>query len=148
LADSRTRLKIEKWIREVWLPQKYEQEFSAEHLQLSSGGYFDFDAVSADGTIVASISTSSARTRSGRRATGKIHKLRGDMLFLLMVQADKRIIVLSEKDMCDYLIKEKDNGRVPPEIEFVHASIPEDLKKELNAAKKIAAQEVMPGEHG
>jgi len=144
MADSRTRLKIEKWIREIWLPQKYGQEFSAEHLQLFSGGYFDFDAVSEDGTIVASISTSSARTRSGRRAAGKIHKLRGDMLFLLMVQANKRIIVLSEKDMCDYLIKEKDNGRVPLQIEFVHAPIPEDLKKELNAAKKIAAQEVLP----
>jgi len=66
------------------------------------------------------------------------------MLFLLMVQADKRIIILSEKDMCDYLIKEKDNGRVPLEIEFVHAPIPEDLKKLLIAAKMIASQEVSP----
>ncbi len=148
MADSRTQMKIEKWIRENWLPQKFGQKFATKSLQLSSGGFFEFDAVSADRNIVANISTSSARTRSGKLATGKIHKLRGDMLFLLMVQADKRIIVLSEKDMCDYMIKEKDNGRVPMEIEFVHAPIPEDLKKELTAAKKIAAQEVMPGDHG
>ena len=148
MADSRTQMKIEKWIRENWLPQNFGQKFATKSLQLSSGGFFEFDAVSADRNIVANISTSSARTRSGKLATGKIHKLRGDMLFLLMVQADKRIVVLSEKDMCDYMIKEKDNGRVPIEIEFVHAPIPEDLKKELTAAKKIAAQEVMPGAHG
>ena len=147
MADSKTQLKIEKWIRIMWLPRVYGQSFTEERLQLISGGNFNFDAVSADRSIVANISTSSSRTASGKRATGKIHKLRGDILFLIMVKADKRLIVLSENDMYDFLLTEKENGRIPEEIGFVHALIPDDLKKELLVAKKIAAQEVTPKTH-
>jgi hypothetical protein len=53
-------------------------------------------------------------------------------------------IVLVEKEIYDYLIKEKKNGRVPDEIELLHAPIPENLNKALFAARVIAADEVTP----
>jgi len=137
-------MKIEKWIREIWLPQKFGQSFKVKSLQLTPGGSFNFDAVSEDRSIVANISTSSCRTARGNIASAKIQKMRADMLFLIMVKADKRIIVLCEKDMYDYLIKEKTNGRVPDEIEFLHAPIPENLNIALIAARVIAADEVTP----
>jgi len=39
-----------------------------------SGGVFDFDAVSDDGKIVASISTSGSKTATGKYAVGKMNE--------------------------------------------------------------------------
>jgi hypothetical protein len=36
------------------------------------------------------------------------------MLFLTMVEAQRRVIVLTEQDMCDQCEKEAAGGRVPP----------------------------------
>lgn len=144
MANSRVQLKIENWIRMQWLPQKFGQPFTLCQLKLISGGYFDLDAVSADGSIVANISTSSSKTTGGNLATAKIQKLRADMLFLTLVPAKTHLIVLSEEDMFALCLKEKKSGRVPEEVEFIHAAIPDDLKFLLTEAKKVAACEVTP----
>jgi hypothetical protein len=46
-----------------------------ERCALSFGGVFDFDSVSADGTIALTISTSGATTASGKHAVGKLMKI-------------------------------------------------------------------------
>lgn len=148
MADTRVQLKVEDWVRREWLPKKYGQEFRPARLRLSAGGFFDFDAVSSDNQIVANISTSSGITSGGKNPSGKIQKLRADMLFLLMANADKRLIVLTEKSMYDLCLKEKGNGRVPQEIEFVLAELPEALSRLLQDAKSIASKEVSPGSEG
>jgi hypothetical protein len=126
------------------MPERFGMQFYRERLDLRSGGVFDFDAVSADKSITATISTSGASTAAGKNATGKILKLRSDMLFLLLAKAQKRVIVLTEKDMYDRCLKERDGGRVPPEIEFAHAPIPADLEKKLIVARAAASKEVSP----
>ena len=78
------------------MPTVFGQPFYRERMPLSSGGVFDFDAVSADKTIVASISTSGARTARGKHAVGKLMKLRSDMLFLLLNEAPRKVIILCE----------------------------------------------------
>jgi len=108
---------------------------------LRSGGVFDFDAVSHDHSIVATISTSGAKTSSGKNAVGKILKLRPHMLFLTMTDASRRIIVLTERDMCDQCEKEAAGGRVPPEIEFVCAIRPRDMNARLIEARLGACGE-------
>lgn len=144
MADTRVQLEAEDWVRREWLPNKFNQQFRRERLRLSSGGVFDFDAVSSDNMIVANISTSSGITSGGKNPSGKIQKLRADMLFLLMVKAEKRLIVLTEKGMYDLCLKEKGNGRVPLEVEFVLVELPESLAKSLQDAKSIASKEVSP----
>ncbi len=144
MADTHIQLEAEDWIRREWLPIKYNQQFRRERLRLNSGGVFDFDAVSSDNTIVANISTSSGITSGGKNPSGKIQKLRTDMLFLLLVKAEKRLIVLTEKGMYDLCLKEKSNGRVPLEVEFVLVELPESLAKLLQDAKSIASKEVSP----
>jgi hypothetical protein len=76
-------------------------------VKLSSGGVFDFDAVSADRSIVATISTSGTKTASGKHAVGKLLKLRADMLFLLLANAPRSLVVLTERDMYDLCLKER-----------------------------------------
>jgi len=91
--------------------------------------------------VVGTISTSAARTSSGNQGSGKILKLRSDMLFLTLVDAKRRIIVLTEQDMCDQCGKEVVGGGVPKEIEFVCAMIPDELRKKLVAARLRASGE-------
>src|SRR5271170_7831631 len=143
MADTRIQLEVEDWVRRNWMPTHFGAKFSRERLRLRSGGFFDFDAVSEDHAIVTTISTSGSKTSGGKNAVGKILKLRSDMLFLTMVEAKRRVIVLTEQDMCDQCEKEFAGGRVPPEIEFVCAVIPDDLRTRLVAARLKAS-----GEHG
>jgi hypothetical protein len=141
MADTRIQLEVEDWVRRNWMPDHFGKKFSRERLPIRSGGVFDFDAVSEDRSIVATISTSGSRTAGGKNAVGKILKLRSDMLFLTMVEAKQRVIVLTEADMYGQCQKEAAGGRVPKEIEFVCAAIPEALRVRLTAARQDASSE-------
>jgi hypothetical protein len=145
VADTRIQLEVEDWIRRNWMASQYGMRFTRERLPLRSGGVFDFDAVSEDHSIVATISTSGSRTGGGKHAVGKILKLRSDMVFLTMVDAKRRLIVLSERDMCDQCEREAAGGRVPPEIEFACAAIPDELRARLVAARLKASTEMSGG---
>lgn len=142
MADTRIQLEVEDWVRRNWMQSHFGVKFTRERLSLRSGGKFDFDAVSDGNSIVATISTSGSRTSGGKHAVGKILKLRSDMLFLTMVEAKRRVVVLTEADMLEQCKKEVAGGRVPPEIEFVCAAIPDDLKRKLVAAREVASREV------
>ncbi len=145
MADARVQLRVEGWVREEWLPGQFGQGFRADRVKLTSGGFFDFDAVSDNDTIAANISTSRAMTPSGKRGSRKLMKTRSDMFFLLLAPVERRIVVLTESDMFDHWQKETEGGRVPPQIEFLHArGIPDELVARLKVAKKSAADEVSP----
>lgn len=146
MADTRVQLEVEDWVRENWMQKQFGQRFHRSRLKLSSGGVFDFDAVSSDNQIAASISTSSAKTSGGKHAVGKMMKLRSDMLFLLMAETpSQRYVVLTEKSMYDACLKEKTGGRVPVGIEFCLAEIPNELELRLIKARAVASREVSPG---
>lgn len=144
MADTRVQLEVEDWVRRNWMPTQFRMRFSRERLPLKSGGVFDFDAVSDDHSIVATISTSGAKTMSGKYAVGKILKLRSDMLFLTLVEAKRRIIVLTETDMHTQCSKEFAGGRVPLDIEFFCAPIPPELRDKLLKARSGSIEEMRP----
>ena len=135
MADTRIQLMVEDWVRRVWMPGQYGQRFSRERVTLTSGGIFDFDAVSADCKIVANISTSGAKTANGKYGVGKILKVRSDSYFLLLTKAERILQLLTEHDMYEQWLKEVEKGRVPDSIEFVHVKIPEDLDRALQASR-------------
>lgn len=144
MADTRTQSEVEDWVRRHWMPERFGQQFRRERVRLSSGGVFDFDAVSTDDRIVASISTSSGKTSGGKYPVGKVHKLRADMLFLIMATAERRIIVLTEPDMHAICLKEAESGRVPAGVEFLVAELPPDLAARLRDARELSSREVRP----
>jgi hypothetical protein len=138
MAHTLVRLEVEDWVRRNWMTAKFGTEFSRERLELRSGGVFDFDAVNEDRSIVGTISTWGARASRGKHAVGKILKLRSDMLFLTMVEAQRRIVILTERDMYDQCTRERAEGRVPPEIEFGCAVLPDEINRRLVAARQKA----------
>ena len=89
MADTRVQLEVEDWVREKWMPGKFGCDFHRRRLALTSGGVFDFDAVSPDRRITACISTSGGKTASGQHAVGRLLKLRSDILFLLLAKDPK-----------------------------------------------------------
>jgi hypothetical protein len=145
MADTRVQLEVEDWVRENWMSEHFGRQFFRGRLKLSAGGVFDFDAVSDDKLIAACISTSSAKTSAGKYAVGKMMKLRSDMLFLLMTEGlERRLLVLTEECMYENCKKERDGGRLPKEIEFHLAVIPEELRLRLVSARSLASKEVTP----
>ena len=145
MADTRVQLEVEDWVREVWMREHFSQPFYRNRLKLTPGGVFDFDAVSEDKKIAACISTSAGKTSSGNFASGKLMKLRSDMLFLhLAIGLSRKLIVVVEPDMHGACLKEHAGGRVPLDIEFHLARIPDDLMARLVQARKVASREVTP----
>lgn len=144
MADTPVQLEVEDWVRTAWMPSTFGQRFRRERLPLRSGGNFDFDAVSEGDKIIATISTSSSLTSGGKHGVGKMMKLRSDMLFLIMTQAERRLVVLTEMDMHERCLAEAAGGRVPPEVEFVLAQIPGALRERLVVTKAESSAEVAP----
>lgn len=68
-------------------------------------------------------------------------KLRPDMLFLVLAAPQRALLILTERNMYDLCLKERSIGRVPPQIEFFHASLPNDLAAKLVSAKQRGADE-------
>jgi len=141
MASSHVQFAVEAWVCSTWLKEQFGQNFDRARLLLRTGGEYSFAAVSADRKIVATICTSKAKTSSGKYADANILKLRGDMLFLTLVRANKRFIVFTEPDMLAECEKEAARGRVPPEVEFLYAPIPSNLRGELVMARAKASSE-------
>jgi hypothetical protein len=141
MADTTCQVECEDWVRRVWMAEHFGEPFFRERVKLTSGGVFDFDAVNADRTVVGTISTSSAKTSGGNWATGAVMKLRSDMLFLLLAAPKRALLILTERNMYDLCQKEASIGRVPPQIEFFHAALPDDLAVKLIDAKRRSSEE-------
>lgn len=146
MADTKIQGRVHKWIRNQWLPAKFSQPFHRAKVKLTSGGGHSFSAVSSDGKIVATISTSNATTASGKRAVGKLMKVRADLYFLLMVEASQKLVICTERDMYDLCREEEQMGRIHPSITFLHVPIPPDLQGDLDKAKQVASDEVSPNQ--
>jgi hypothetical protein len=144
MANTRIQKEAEGWIRSTYLRRVFRREFRQAQVRLSSGGTFEFDAVSADGAIVAVISTSRARTASGGYGSGKLHKIRADVLFLLLARARRRIAVFTEADMFDEVSGEAARGRLPRSIELRLARLPPSLARRVARARRASSREVSP----
>ena len=144
MASTRTQSRAEAWIRTEWLPQRFGQPFSKQKLRLSSGGNFEFDAVSADKQVIATVSTSRSSTSSGRRGAGKMNKIRSDILFLSLRRARHRLVVLTERDMHSHCSRQQDLGRLPKWVELLLAPLPRPLAKSLRQARRRSSREVSP----
>ncbi len=144
MANTNVQKLVESWIRDVWLPQNLGLEFEERQLKLSAGGLYRFNAVSEDRSVAVAISTSAAATASGRSGVGKLLKIRSDILYLMMANVQRRLVVFTEKDMCQLCLAEQERGRIPQEIEFHWAEIPEELDERLKLARRAASIEVSP----
>ena len=145
MADSRVQHEVEDWIVRNALPAQFGQSFSKRRWGLEWGGFFEFDGVSEDGTIVACVSTSVGATASGKNPSGKILKIKADTLYLMAARADMRLLVFTDSSMMNRIQREQDAGRFPGSVELLLVHLPDDLEAKLNLARAAASREVTPG---
>jgi hypothetical protein len=100
-------------------------------------GLFEFDAVSADGRVVACLST--ARTLNA----GQRHKLMRDATFMWLVpDAQRRILAVVENAVADALAAELRRGRLPPNTEIRVVELAPETRKQLERFRQTAIKEV------
>jgi hypothetical protein len=146
MADTSIQHEAEYWVVTQGLPALFPGlTFAGRRMKLAWGGVFAFDAVSQDESIVVAISTSAARTASGKLATAKFQKLKTDALYLLHLEAPVRhLMVFTEQSMHEYFKVATAAGRFPPGIELLHIPLPADLQARVLAAREVASRETSP----
>lgn len=144
MADTSVQHEAESWVVNHGLPALFPGVTFAGQ-KLKWGGYFAFDAVSQDQSIVGAISTSSARTATGKLATAKFQKLKTDALYLLHLEvAARRLMVFTEPSMHEYFKTAVAAGRFPPDLELLFIALPPELHAKVLVSRDVASKETSP----
>jgi hypothetical protein len=100
-------------------------------------GSFEFDAVSADGRVIACLST--ARTLNA----GQRHKLMRDATFMWLVpDAQRRILAVVETAVANALAADLRRGRLPPNTEIHVIQLAPETCQQLEHFRETAVIEV------
>ena len=74
MADTRTQVRVEDWVRREWMPERYGQRFSRERVALTSGEYL-FEELIALSSQVIHFPENPARFKvRGDRARAKLRR--------------------------------------------------------------------------
>jgi hypothetical protein len=153
MADTRAYSEAERWIREKGLPERFPgQVFEKRELRVGtrrSGdpSYHEFDAVSPDGTIVASINASSGLTTGGKVPVGKTKDAYTELHFLSLVSGAHRFLILTDPEF-HKIFSNVSDGRLPSGVEVVHIPLPGEIQERVRVARRGAAVEVSPSRAG
>ena len=138
-----TRIKsaIEPYVR-GWLASEYPgHRFEETSVHLIWGRDHKFDAVSEDGTIIAEILSSGAKTRSGNENTGGVRKAESDLLrFFGIDEQTTKIMVFTDSAFLD-LISRRTAGLGIERIKLVHCKLPAKLESILQDTRQTASKE-------
>lgn len=127
MANTRyLTMQVEEHIRSV-LAEQFGQPFTKERLTLEPGGHHEFDAVSQDRTVIASVKSASGRTSGGRVPAGKVKDCIAELYFLTLVEAPTRALVLTSRDMYDILTRTL-RGRLARGLSLLHFPLPPDMQ--------------------
>lgn len=143
MADT-TYLKytVEEIVRNQ-LSEEFGQFFTAKRMKLLTGAMHEFTAVSEHNTIVAEIKSSGGRTAGGTLPAGKIKAAIAELYYLSLVNAHRRILVLTDPEFHAIMVKRMD-GALAPGLELKLVKLPEDVQKEVRAIQNHASKEVSP----
>jgi hypothetical protein len=142
MADSHfIKSRIEPSMREVLSKLCGGVDFRQRNMPIrwngGGNGSFEFDAVSEDGTVIASLSTA-RNLKSGQR-----HKLMRDATFMWLVpNVQRRILAVVEAVVADALAGELRCGRLPPKTEIHIIELALEVRMERERFRVLAIKEV------
>ena len=141
MANTNYLKEIQSWVRDNWLPKQFPgYQFDKRFLELTTGGKHEFDAVSKDISIVASIKTHSWTTSGGKRPAGKIAQLYQELYFLSLVEVKKKYLILTNEDTYNNFQHES-YGKMASGIETVFCQLPSDMRRKVLDIQKGASKE-------
>lgn len=136
------RRAVEDHVR-AQLRERHGQEFSPVVLPLRTGGRHEFDAVSADRSIVASVKAASGLTAGGRFPSGKVNTCLAELYYLSLVDAPTRMLVLTTPAFHKLFMK-RIAGALAGGLTVECLSLPMDMQREVDTVVAVAAREVTP----
>ena len=137
---SYLRYTVEPWVREQ-LAAQYGQRFAPRVLRLAPGGTHEFDAVSDDGRIVVSIKANSGLTSGGNHPTGKVATCLNEVYFLTLVDADVRLLLLTNPSFHAIFTKAT-AGQIAPGIGVEVLPLPTDMQRTVDGVTELASREM------
>jgi hypothetical protein len=146
MADTRILKKqVEPYVRKT-LAERFGQPFEKRFLPVGqradgSQAMHEFDAVSADGRIVAGIKSSSGKTSGGRHPSGKVAAAYKELYFLSLAKADRRILVLTNREFHEIFQRNSD-GKLADGLELMLVSLSSELEERVQNTQKAASQEM------
>ena len=139
MANTRVQRVIEQWVRDTWLRRNGEWQIVASQAHR----YYEDPAVGA--ADPKKLSNFVGTYEVGKQGAGKIHKIRSDMLFLLLARARRRLALFTEPDMATFWRREQTKGRLPKQIEVVLVPLRDVMRVVLRKAQRRSSREVSPG---
>lgn len=128
-----------------WLSQMHGIEFEdhEKELKLLTGGRHRFDAVSKDGSIVAGIKTSALRNYASRLpiGAGVIKSTFAEIYFLTLVDAKKKLMVLTDKRFYEYFLRIS-SGKVARQVELIHCELPKEIMDRVSDIHGTCSKEI------
>ena len=136
--------KIHPYVRN-WLKQRYGIAFGKTRLPLRNcGGFHQFNAVSSDGKIVATIKTASGVTSGGKHPSGKRASAIEQLYYLLLAEADTKLLVIVGLEFFN-ILKAKLTGVLPASIQLLHCPLPAELASLTRSITNEASEEIDRG---
>ena len=140
MADTTfIKLVIEPHMRQ-WLLSQFPGHVFEERSVALPGGVFKCDAVSGDGSIVASFMCNRPRTATGNLNSGGLMKARSEVQGLKSMIAARRLIVCTDDDFRQLAMKQTKRFGTDG-IEFLFCQLPEDLQRLLNDNLNASSRE-------
>ncbi len=137
---SYLRYAVEPWVREQ-LSERFAQPFASTVLALSTGGRREFDAVSSDASVVASIKTHSGLTSGGRHPSGKVTSALLEIYFLTLVPSEMKLLVLTNPSFYD-LFTRCTAGQIAPGVLIEHIPLPREMQATVDGVTNAASSEM------
>jgi hypothetical protein len=142
MADTRElKLLAEPAVR-AWLSAEYDLPVETDEvaIQLPGGGFHRFDVVSEDRSLVAGAKSSRIRARGGVGA-GVIKSIYTEILFLHLVVAETKLLVLTDPDLFTYF-ERISRGKLPLDVQLLHFPLPDSIAIRLGTVHEAASLEI------
>jgi hypothetical protein len=142
-STAKLRYKVEPYIRRL-LEDEFDQPFSSQRLELPGGATREFDAVSADGSVVVAVKTSSGLTSGGNKPSGKVKGAITDLYYLSLIDAPVRRLVLTNPEFYDIFTTDM-AGAIADGIDVVLVPLPAELQAMVDEVIAEAVDEIDRG---
>ncbi len=130
---------VEDHVRDV-LSAEHQIVFHRQRARLQPGGYHEFDAVSDNGRIVASVKTAAA---GGRHPAGTLTNCLAELYLLSIVRANKKILVLTSPDFHQMFVAAM-AGKIPNGITVMHVPLPAEIQARVVSVQQAGTDEIQP----
>lgn len=147
MADtSKLRYLVEPYIRNKLEKLYPGHNFTEKTLPLrkkidGTYAFHNFDAVSEDNSIVASIKSHSWFTSGGKRPSGKIGEIYQSLYFRGLIKAETKLMIFTNRETYERF-KELSDGKLDDGIEIKFIKLSEELQKVVRKVQDEAREEM------